>query len=428
MIVFAQGIVGIAYPVFNAIFINFSGAQQTLFAFAMPVIKFVTKQIIANRAASFHEYVGPIVVFSVDVFNVFYASICLQTATSATTALIIIAPDSFSLVLAVYDIFRHSKLGQSHVAKINTLSKSYLGKLQELVVAQNSNPIQNQTHRFRVHAPFEIQLSDESKAFMNNLIIATQHACQSDTTEPMVHATTRLIASCNIRNTRGPTLITREPSIPPKVTESPAVAPSAAVATNAFDFMSNEETVYEALQTLFHSEYVLMTEYIDFMLPILYTAYLALTSAPTSRGRPGLTTTYIFTTTRVKNDVFPRRKLKCSVIGPFKVPVRNIVNSRHGAALRRRRQVRGRRGGAAGARLAAPPVRGLPQVRPEVDQLREGGVGARDAGAARKPPAARDPLLAEGQVHGAAVRSGRGSRSEAGGSVLSPHFRPESTG
>ncbi|EGZ18048.1 hypothetical protein PHYSODRAFT_403560, partial [Phytophthora sojae] len=37
----------------------------------------------------------------------------------------------------------------------------------------------------------------------------------------------------------------------------------------------NEDAVFDALQALFHSEYLLMAEYVEFALPILYAAYLA---------------------------------------------------------------------------------------------------------------------------------------------------------
>ncbi|GMF32335.1 unnamed protein product [Phytophthora fragariaefolia] len=120
LIIFAQGIVAVAYPIFNAVFIRLSGISQTAFVFVMPLIKFTTKQIISRSAESLHEYVGPIVVFSVDVFNVFYVSICMQTATSTTTALIFIASDSFHVVLALRDIFQRQTASQvgSHDSRV----------------------------------------------------------------------------------------------------------------------------------------------------------------------------------------------------------------------------------------------------------------------------------------------------------------------
>lgn len=100
-----QGIVAVFYPVFSAVFNRLSGVQQTAFVLIMPMIEFFTKQNIANTAESCHEYVGPIVVFSVDLFNVYYVAICMQTSRSIGTTLIIMAADSFHLILALRALF-----------------------------------------------------------------------------------------------------------------------------------------------------------------------------------------------------------------------------------------------------------------------------------------------------------------------------------
>eukprot|EP00644_Phytophthora_capsici_P018082 jgi/Phyca11/113887/e_gw1.25.324.1 len=98
IIVASQGVVGMCYPAFSAVFNRLSGTQQTLFIFVMPMIKFFTKQNIANAAKSYHEYIGPVVVFSVDLFNVFYVAICMQASKSAMTTLIIMISDSFHVI------------------------------------------------------------------------------------------------------------------------------------------------------------------------------------------------------------------------------------------------------------------------------------------------------------------------------------------
>lgn len=38
----------------------------------------------------------------------------------------------------------------------------------------------------------------------------------------------------------------------------------------------SEEAILDGLQALFHSEYVLLAEYVEFMVPMLYSSYLAL--------------------------------------------------------------------------------------------------------------------------------------------------------
>ncbi|KAE8974380.1 hypothetical protein PR003_g27218 [Phytophthora rubi] len=62
------------------------------------LIKPFTKQNIANAAKNLHEYVGPMIPFSVDLFNV---AVCMQTAKSLVTSLIIIAADGILVVVAL---------------------------------------------------------------------------------------------------------------------------------------------------------------------------------------------------------------------------------------------------------------------------------------------------------------------------------------
>ncbi|KAI9980990.1 hypothetical protein PInf_010340 [Phytophthora infestans] len=132
----------------------------------MPMIKFVTKQIIADAAKNLHEFVGPIVVFSLDVFNVFYVAICMQAATSTLTT------------------------------RTSLLTFDYNQIVQEAAKRKCKQPI--------------------------------------ETFEPIV-----------------------------------------TIESQAFQLNTTEQSAYDALQALFYSEYVLMGEYIEFMLPLLYALYLA---------------------------------------------------------------------------------------------------------------------------------------------------------
>ncbi|KAF4130752.1 hypothetical protein GN958_ATG20057 [Phytophthora infestans] len=108
LIIANQGVVVGCFTLFSAVFNLLSGTQQTIFILTMPLFKFVTKQNIANVARSYHEYVGLVVVFSVDLFNVFYASICMQASKSIMTTVIIMAADGFNLVLALQAIVHHT--------------------------------------------------------------------------------------------------------------------------------------------------------------------------------------------------------------------------------------------------------------------------------------------------------------------------------
>jgi len=107
-----QGGVAVCYPVFSAVFNSLSGSEQAVFVFVMPLIKFLTKQTIACVAGGFHEYVGPILVFSVDLFNIYYVAICMQASKTLATTAVVVAIDSFHVVLALRAILQRASGSQ----------------------------------------------------------------------------------------------------------------------------------------------------------------------------------------------------------------------------------------------------------------------------------------------------------------------------
>ncbi|KAG6610055.1 uncharacterized protein IUM83_01008 [Phytophthora cinnamomi] len=145
--------------------------DQFIIIVSQGVVAFCTKQNIANAAKSYHEYVGPVVVFSVDLFNVYYVAICMQTSKSIVTTLIIMTTDTFHHQIAPATPVEHVKLS---------------------------------------------------------------------------------------------------------TVESPSPSPRDLSKTTE-DSISNydEDVAHDALQTLFHSEYILLAEYIEFIVPMLYAPYLA---------------------------------------------------------------------------------------------------------------------------------------------------------
>ncbi|EGZ18046.1 hypothetical protein PHYSODRAFT_504373, partial [Phytophthora sojae] len=163
----AQGVVAMMYPFLTAVFSRLSGPQQTVLVVVMPAFKYVTKHVIANAAVGLHEHVGPIVVFSVDVFSVFYVAMCMQISKTMATTLLIIAFDSFHVVAALRDILRQATAIQTR-QEGKTSDINYLEELtamaQTLFEGGNaSRPVK----AIRILAPRPLYLSDESSTFLN---------------------------------------------------------------------------------------------------------------------------------------------------------------------------------------------------------------------------------------------------------------------
>ncbi|KAF4041823.1 hypothetical protein GN244_ATG05859 [Phytophthora infestans] len=256
-----QGVVVVCYPVFSAVFERLSATQQGFFVFLMPIIKFCTKKNIANAAKNSHEYVGPMVVFSVDLFNVYYVAMCMQTAKSLATTLVIIATDSVLIVLALRTIYRRvNRVDASDTSGDDSHLQALLGLVRK--VFQETTFTRDSMQRIRLLAPFPLRISDESSACMKAL---------SKTARPTNNS--RMSTKSSGRTGQSMTTIAVLPKhhqvAPLKTTMS-----SVAKFNNVLISKAREEVVRDALQSLFHSEYILLAEYIELMVPMLYSLYL----------------------------------------------------------------------------------------------------------------------------------------------------------
>ncbi|KAK1941513.1 hypothetical protein P3T76_007379 [Phytophthora citrophthora] len=270
IIVASQGLVGMCYPAFSAVFNRLSGTQQTLLIFVMPMIKFFTKQNIANAAKSYHEYVGPVVVFSVDLFNVFYVAICMQASKSAMTTLVIMISDTFHVILALRDMFPRKTSRVIPNRQIETQLTHYLEDLPKLLEQKFHDG--RSLDRIRVFAPFPLPLSNSSRKCMSEMT-ATRRLTQGEITRCSKEST---------KQTSGPSLKDFPMPTLPEAKQN-QIVPAIVVETkiSSSDNLDKDSrnitkfVVHDGLQILFHSEYILLAEYIEFMVPMLYALYLS---------------------------------------------------------------------------------------------------------------------------------------------------------
>jgi hypothetical protein len=285
IIVASQGVVLTCYSIFSAVFNRLSGIQQIAFVSLMPLIKFLTKQTIANAAKSYREYVGPVVVFSVDLFNVYYVSICMQASSSIVTTLLIMATDTFHVLLAIRAIFYHEQSAdESGNPQPGRRLRDLLAALQRLPQEAQLRP---HARPIRLFAPFPLPLSDTSKALMLELAKAGRFAADTSKNRRCSAASTNL-RDCGAGTLQSmPTVVDLKLNqIAPTPVSAWSQRSTPSLGLPAFSSQrpsdatvssprSSEELIHDELQRLFHSEYVLLAEYIEFMIPMLYALYLA---------------------------------------------------------------------------------------------------------------------------------------------------------
>ncbi|GMF18078.1 unnamed protein product [Phytophthora lilii] len=298
-IVVAQGSVAMAYPLFTAVFYHLSGPEQTAFVIVLPVFKLITKHIIANAAGGLHEYVGPVVVFSIDVFSVFYVAMCMQISKSLITTLFIIASDSFHVIIAIRDIFHQVDIVESTRDTGQSKTCSYIEDLLQVVsnVFRKSDHL-TRTSRLRVLAPFPLALTNESHSFINTISRENGHdfnSSRAHTLGPSTIATHQVtevkpiavdennsklnhVSSAHLTTNHSyePVKLSRKGSSPRRLLTfmDSDVTASADKLRSTLSHSAMEDAAWDALQALFHSEYLLMAEYIECTLPLYYAVYL----------------------------------------------------------------------------------------------------------------------------------------------------------
>ncbi|RLN38105.1 hypothetical protein BBJ28_00017444 [Nothophytophthora sp. Chile5] len=106
------------YPLYIFGFVSFRGSSQTLFVIVLPFIKLVGKNWISRTLADQHDVKPETVIFNVEVFNALYVSNALQNASSLSATGAIMAVDLLQFWLSMLDVMEVLKDVKQLMTKI----------------------------------------------------------------------------------------------------------------------------------------------------------------------------------------------------------------------------------------------------------------------------------------------------------------------
>ncbi|ETO72063.1 hypothetical protein F444_11704 [Phytophthora nicotianae P1976] len=200
----------------------------------------------------------------------------MQSSKSIATTLIIMATDGFHVILALRDIFHRNNSVHTSESSIDN-TQYYLRDLPRVLQKACQDETAKFNHRIRLYAPFPLPLSIRSRDFMNEFSKTSKFANDTATTR-RCSTKTAMKRNSGIEPARSaskksaPTFssLKEHEIVPTTLCQSKKFSLEAFRSGNI-----SEKDVLESLQTLFHSEYVLLAEYIEFMVPILYSLYLS---------------------------------------------------------------------------------------------------------------------------------------------------------
>lgn len=113
----------LVYPAYSAIFLRLTGLAQTAFVLVLPAAKILCKKLLMKAAVGLEDYV-PTLLISIDLFNAIYQSKCLQSAGSIWSTYGVIGIDMLQNVHHIHNL-------QKEVDKIHDLERLANGNLAQ---------------------------------------------------------------------------------------------------------------------------------------------------------------------------------------------------------------------------------------------------------------------------------------------------------
>lgn len=277
------------FPAYNAIFLSLTGPYQFAFVFVLPPFKFVLKRMLARVTSDLEDMV-PVLIISIDVFSSLYQSKCMQSSGSMWTTVAIIAIDGIQNCLSIRRLFQLVK----EVEVLEEHKKASKG-LMDCTLQLVGKPQQLSSVsllQFRIRSCSNIRLPQEQAAFIKkmdliqhelqlglNLKSASSRRKASDSAAPPSHFKLNSVVpfplhvavSRNATGLAGPSEHLRSSNQRPDASQPEAMI------------------VKKSLELLWRCELILLVEYIESAIPVMYSIYLSiLFYLPSAKYYPGM--------------------------------------------------------------------------------------------------------------------------------------------
>lgn len=294
----------VIYPALNALYVRLDGTDRMALILVLPVVKFVLKNLLARTATDLEDYV-PTLILSIDFFNTIYQSKCLQGSGSHLTTVGVLMIDMVQnfvslrrLHIHVKDVcelqskanFLNSATEASLLTKVlkacehpELLHESYLAAIQLRSCASIQFP-----HRKKsLLATFRTQQIKAKTTISPSLAESTNSKTPSITVTPKnnkscIRAALSAMNSIRLKNKIG---------VEPKDKHAIILGSSADISILEKYQISKQKTLWlkKTLQLLRRTEMLLLVEYVECAIPVLYGIYvLILFYLPNAKYYPEL--------------------------------------------------------------------------------------------------------------------------------------------
>lgn len=237
------------YPLYSALFLWVSSQRQTLILSTLPVLKLGMKNLMAKifTATELEDSIPEITVFSVEIFNSLYISACLQMASSAQlTTFFVIAIDVLQSIFMVHGVLKRAHEMREllqHTAGNERLHASVFESCRQLRLADDmsereqtreSERVSPTARRLQPPPPLQTTSAMPRRHWIQWLVLGRKRL--------------RIVAPMSL--------------LPPRpMLSSPRSKDK------------HSQIVKQTLAMLFNCEYFILVEYIECVIPIVYSTF-----------------------------------------------------------------------------------------------------------------------------------------------------------
>lgn len=306
----------IIYPLYNFAFQNLSSTGQTAFTLLLPLIKVLSKNWIAHEYRSMEDVKPEMVIFNSEIFHALYVSVCMQNSRSGYTTVLIMAMDFAQFVASMSDVTGMLRvttalrklLASELPGYMMVPSGSCLIVEPALFILDHDTELQRHASLIDVAREIEValqrngnlQLKSSETAKSSRLkskkvaMISTSRVLSAPHEQPQQPAGVRspsvmdLVTSYDSQKRPAPsTLESMHMLIQPSRTATPLPSATDVMLTggessSGGDVMpvgnqtSVEKVKYvqQILQVLHVTEFLLLIEFIEVLIPVIYCTYL----------------------------------------------------------------------------------------------------------------------------------------------------------
>jgi len=267
------------YPAYQVLFQATNNTQWELpVLLLLPAMKLVLKNVFVRTFAAKEDMIPEGVIFTVDFFDALYLATCIQTVRSPATIVVIMAVDLTETAIELHDLHRRT---QNILARLHVVAGTKTNLLA--TVRSLCHHIELSETQMRVDSRVRSCISHEISPEGRQLLLKLDN--RSSTGQPERQSSAQRVSSQRslpvIKMTstkmwfssfRGGNVV--QPDTAAVVSVNPPRRLSTLRWARKKSLVDNANILDEALEALFTAECLVLTEYLETIIPILYGLFL----------------------------------------------------------------------------------------------------------------------------------------------------------